>query len=55
VSAGHDHGPGGHSHAGHSHGTPDRAANRKRLVVVLVLSAAYMVAEVVGGLLTNLW
>ena len=43
----------GGSHAGHSHGVPDRAANRKRLVVVLLLSAAYMVAEVVGGLLTN--
>ncbi len=53
MSGAHDHESGGHSHAGHAHGTPDRAANRKRLIVVLVLSAAYMVAEVVGGLLTN--
>lgn len=50
MSGAHDHGGG---HAGHSHGAPDRPANRKRLVLVLVLSAAYMVAEVVGGLITN--
>jgi cobalt-zinc-cadmium efflux system protein len=37
----------------HSHGAADRSANRKRLSIVLMLSAAYMVAEVVGGLLTN--
>ncbi len=53
MAATHDHGAGGHSHAGHSHGPPGRAANRKRLVIVLALSAAYMVAEVVGGLITN--
>jgi len=51
--AGHGGSHADHSHAGHAHGVPDRAANRKRLVVVLLLSAAYMVAEVVGGLLTN--
>lgn len=44
--AGHDHGAGGHSHGG-------RGANRKRLLLTLVLAAVYMVAEVVGGLLTN--
>lgn len=43
----------GHSHTGHSHAIDSRAANRKRLVAVLVLSAGYMFAEVIGGLLTN--
>ena len=45
----------GHSHAsaGHSHVADARAANRRRLTIVLVLVAAYMVAEVIGGLVTN--
>ena len=37
---------------GHHHGhscTPHRARNKRRLAVVLVLTALYMVAEVVGG------
>ena len=38
-----------HSHS-HSHG---RGRNRRRLAIVLGLVATYMVAEVVGGLLTN--
>lgn len=46
MGHGHDHGPGGHRHR-------SRGANRKRLTITLVLSATYMVAEVVGGLLTN--
>jgi len=37
---------------GHSH-APHRAADSKRLAIVLALCAVYMVAEVVGGLLTN--
>ena len=53
MPATHDHSGPGHSHAGHAHGTPDRGANRKRLILVLALSAAYMVAEIVGGLITN--
>ncbi|MGH7446375.1 MAG: cation diffusion facilitator family transporter, partial [Longimicrobiales bacterium] len=40
MGAGHDHGSGG-------------SANRKRLAITLGLVTAYMVAEVVGGLLTN--
>jgi cobalt-zinc-cadmium efflux system protein len=40
-----------HHHTGHDHG--DRAANAWRLGSVLVLSAFYMLAEVVGGLLTG--
>ena len=52
--AGHDHG--GHSHAGgahsgHAHG--GRGASRKRLAITLGLVSLYLVAEVVGGLLTN--
>ena len=43
--------PGAHAHAGHSHG---RASESKRkLTMVLVLTAIYMVAEVVGGWLTG--
>lgn len=38
-----------HGH-GHQHG---RAGSRRRLALTLVLAAGYMVAEVVGGLLTN--
>lgn len=48
MSAGHDHGAHGHTH---DHG--GRGANRKRLTLVLVLVLLYMVAEVVGGFLTN--
>ena len=39
------------SHAGHNHGGEGTSA--KRLGLVLALSAAYMVAEIVGGLLSN--
>lgn len=46
---GHAHGNRG-GHEGHKHG---RDASVKRLTVVLALSGTYMVAEVVGGLLTN--
>lgn len=42
-----------HSH-GHSHGGPSHsAANRKRLLLTLVLAAGYMIAEIVGGLISN--
>lgn len=45
-----------HSHL-HSHANPvgqgDRKAERKRLTFVLALTAAFMVAEVVGGVLSN--
>ena len=42
-----------HSHAAHSHGSHARAGNRRRLLLALVLAAAYMVAEFIGGWLTN--
>jgi cobalt-zinc-cadmium efflux system protein len=38
---------------GHHHGPTRGARNRKRLAVTLVLVAAYMVAEVIGGVFAN--
>ncbi len=46
MGAGHEHGRNGHRHGG-------RGANRKRLAITLALAATYMVAEFVGGLVTN--
>ncbi|MBX9581620.1 MAG: cation diffusion facilitator family transporter [Gemmataceae bacterium] len=37
----------------HAHGTTPAGRNEKRLTVVFVLTAFYLVVEVVGGLLTN--
>ena len=37
----------------HRHGHGQRAGSRRRLALTLLLAAGYMVAEVVGGLLTN--
>ncbi len=39
------------AHGGHAHG--GRGTNRRRLAITLVLVTAYMIAEFVGGLLTN--
>lgn len=39
----------GHDHSGHSHSE----ANSKRLMLTLCLAAGYMVAEIVGGLISN--
>lgn len=58
---GQGHAEGDDSSAGHAHGTDSqgshahggRGANRKRLAVTLALVSAYMVAEVIGGLITN--
>jgi cobalt-zinc-cadmium efflux system protein len=47
--SGHDHS--GHDHAGHSH--DHRELGRRRLIVVLALTAGFMVVELVGGLLSN--
>ena len=49
MSHGHAH---GHAHAGHGHAHA-RAANRRRLSIVLALAGAYMVAEAIGGIVTN--
>lgn len=51
MGAGHGHHH-GHGH-GHGHGGSYGAQHRKRLAIVLVLVTLYMVAEVIGGLLTN--
>jgi cobalt-zinc-cadmium efflux system protein len=42
-----------HAHHGHSHGGDKSAARTKRLGIVLVLTGLYMIAEAVGGWLTN--
>ena len=49
----HSHPAGSHDHRAHSHTHDARAAGSRRLTIVLLLAGAYMVAEVVGGLLTN--
>lgn len=46
-----EHSNGHHSHGHHSHGRA--AAGRRRLTVVLALTALYMVAEAVGGWMTG--
>jgi cobalt-zinc-cadmium efflux system protein len=51
MGAGHHHHHHGHSH-GHSH-AHGSARNRKRLAWTLALAAVYMVAELVGGLISN--
>jgi cobalt-zinc-cadmium efflux system protein len=43
-----------HPHADHDHGNKHgRGADRRSLAAVFVLTTAFMVAEVVGGLLTG--
>jgi cobalt-zinc-cadmium efflux system protein len=44
---------GGHSHAGHSHGTVGPDADVRRLVVGLTLIVAFMVGEVIAGILAD--
>jgi cobalt-zinc-cadmium efflux system protein len=52
---GHEHGEGGHDHSdvGHEHIVDPSAARGRRLAWVLALTAGFMVAEVVGGVLSN--
>ena len=58
---GHSHGAGGHhhhhGHAGHSHGPAGSASSDRRIVrrlrAALAITAVFLVAEVVGGLLSN--
>lgn len=45
-----------HDHAGHRHENPEQPAervNRRPLVIALAITATFLVAEVIGGLLTN--
>ena len=45
---------GTHDHAGHGHGgSAGGSGTRRRLVVTLALVSTYMVAEVIGGLMSN--
>ena len=55
---GHDHGGHGHDHDGHDHGAHSHAhdlreASRRNLTISLVLITTYMVAEIVGGVLSG--
>jgi len=43
----------GHQHHHHQASAADAVGNRRRLAMALVLTAAYMVAEIVGGLAAN--
>lgn len=47
MDTAHDHGHHGHSHA------PDRSIGKRALRIVLALTAAFTVAEVIGGVLTG--
>ncbi|HLV01492.1 MAG TPA: cation diffusion facilitator family transporter, partial [Acidobacteriota bacterium] len=40
-------------HHHHDHSREARSANRRRLTITLILVLAYMVAEIIGGLLTG--
>ena len=48
----HHHHHHGHDHHGHSHGISSNG-NRTGLLIALVITAAIMILEFVGGLLTN--
>jgi cobalt-zinc-cadmium efflux system protein len=49
----HDHSHGhGHAHGGHGH-SHGRGANARQLTLALILTTAFLIAEVVGGLLTQ--
>ena len=48
--SGHDH---GHGHGGHDHAHDLRGASRRSLIIALVLISVYMIAEVIGGILSG--
>lgn len=49
--AGHDHS--GHDHAGHSHAPKVSAGNERAVLIGLLLTGSFMVAEIVGGVLSG--
>jgi cobalt-zinc-cadmium efflux system protein len=49
--AGHDHA--GHDHAGHSHVPTVGSGNERAVLIGLLLTGAFMIAEVVGGLMSG--
>ncbi|WP_029009247.1 cation diffusion facilitator family transporter [Azospirillum halopraeferens] len=51
-----DHSHGGHSHSGHSHGghaAPVTAGSERRVFQVMLLTGAFMLAEVAGGVISG--
>ena len=48
-----DHDDHGHGHAGHDHAHDLRGASRRNLILALVLISTYMVAEVIGGVISG--
>ena len=53
--AGHDHGHAGHDHghAGHDHAAELREAGRRSLLIAFFLISGFMVAEIVGGIMSG--
>ncbi|HEY8575279.1 MAG TPA: cation diffusion facilitator family transporter [Devosia sp.] len=49
----HDHGHAGHDHAGHSHAPTVSAGNERVVLIGFLLTAGFMVAEVVAGWLSG--
>ena len=47
------HGHAGHDHSGHDHAHDLRGASKRSLIIALVLISTYMVAELVGGILSG--
>ena len=43
----------GHGHAGHDHAHDLRGASRRSLTIALALISTYMVAEIVGGIMSG--
>lgn len=52
-AAPHDHDHGGHDHAGHSHAPTVGAGNERAVLLGLVLTGSFMIAELVGGYLSG--
>ncbi len=51
--AGHGHGHGDHDHAGHSHTPKVSAGNERAVLIGLLLTGSFMIAEIVGGYLSG--
>ena len=48
----HTHGPGGHNHA-HHHAVTDSADARRRVAIAALLTFAFMIAEIAGGIISG--
>jgi cobalt-zinc-cadmium efflux system protein len=49
----HDHAHAGHGHAGHAHAPQVSRDNERRIFIAMLLTGGFMVAEVIGGLLSG--